>query len=50
MGRGCAESEVGAAVRFPVRRDAASIGLALGDEEMALTRQSYWNRWMHMKP
>ena len=27
------ESEVGAAVRSPVRRDAASVGLALGDEE-----------------
>ena len=33
-GRGCAEGEVGAAVRCPVRRDAPSIGLALGDEEM----------------
>ena len=32
-GRARAESEVGAAVRSPVRRDAASIGLALGDEE-----------------
>ena len=27
------ESEVGAAVRSPVRRDAASTGLALGEEE-----------------